>query len=239
MTALLVPPTPPFWATLPEKTMAPNEEQDDETAAEKFLAFWEGAGERKPHPKWQREIASILVAQLRQRERQERDARPISRALLKDLQKLHAIVARIRETIARIDDGRQTREAADKQSQDELSASIVSAIRRLFSDRFLSKTTPVERFAKKARGSLDAALAPLVEQVGQAIESLKAEFEALSLTHATQKRGRLLRLRVYQSLDFSEAEMAKLEGITPGAVHQARRRMVHVRFPFEDDDEQR
>ncbi|MGA7740656.1 MAG: hypothetical protein WCE40_02340 [Polyangia bacterium] len=201
--------------------MAPNEEQDDETAEEKFLAFWEGAGKRKPHPKWWRMFALVLVEQSRQRERQERDARPISRALLKDLQMLCVLVARIRETIARIDDRRQAREAAEKQSKDGLRA----IIHRLF-DRVFPETTPIERFARKSRSGLDAALGPVAGPVGQAIESLKAEFEALPLTHATQKRGLLFRLKVYQSLDFSEPEMAKLERISVGAVHQARRRMV-------------
>ena len=211
----------------------PDENQDDDAVAEKIQAIWERAGKGE-RSNWQRLAVMLLTAQSRKREEQERDALSVARALLKDLEVLHARATQIRDTLANIDEGRRAREAAQEHPKSDLHA-VVEGIGRLL----FPEITPVERFARQSRADLDSALAPAVEQAKQAIESLKAQFEALSLTHATKNRGLLFRLKLYESMGMSERDMATIEGTkNKSKIHQGRRRMAHVHFPSEDDDKQ-
>jgi len=209
-----------------------DENECDDPEAERLQALWKSAGKGE-HSNWQRLTVMLLTMRSRKREEQERAARPVAVALLKDLQALYARATRIRETLARIDEDRQAKEAAQVQPENTFHQVVEHIGLFLFPE-----TTPVERFAQQSRAALDTAFASVAEQAAQAIASLKAQFEALSLTHTTKNRGFLLRLKFYQSLGFSESEMAEIEKTTAGKIHQGRRRMADVRFPFEDADEE-
>jgi DNA-directed RNA polymerase specialized sigma24 family protein len=99
------------------------------------------------------------------------------------------------------------------------------------------KTSPVEVFAKAARGDMETAWAPVLEQTQVAIEKLKEEFEAVSLTHSTEKPGFRARLKMYQAAGLSESEMANIERTSVGAVHQALRRIPRDEEPPAEKDE--